>query len=206
VWIAAARHCPLCAAQLALADVEGRTRKRCPECGFVLFLNPASAAAGAVLDDAGRVLLVRRGIEPFKGCWALPAGYQEADEDPAAGLAREIREETGIEVEVTELIDLLFVPDDPRKPANVAVFRCRPTGGELHPGHDALEAAWFPLDALPRPLGFENNERILQRLQNPDGYPCLPWAPEGSQGHAPKRDTRPARASHEPPEAPEIHP
>lgn len=165
VWQARAKHCPLCGAPLVRAEIEGRPRGRCSQCPFVLYENPASAAAGLVLDESRKVLLVQRAIEPYKGHWALPAGYQEMDETPAETALREIREESGIAVEVLELFDLLFVADDYRRPSNLAVFLCRPLGGSLAPGDDALDARWFDLDALPEKLGFENGPRILERLR-----------------------------------------
>ncbi|MCK6446244.1 MAG: phosphoribosylformylglycinamidine cyclo-ligase [Planctomycetes bacterium] len=161
------RHCPQCGAELAPEPIEGRERLRCTRCRFVLYQNPASASAGCVLDDAGRVLLVRRAIEPFRGSWALPAGYQEIDELPTETVVREVREETGLEVEPYELFDLLYVRDPARKPANLAVYLCRPRGGTLRAGDDALDVAWFPLDGLPAEIGFENRERILARLVDP---------------------------------------
>jgi 8-oxo-dGTP diphosphatase len=159
------KHCPLCGVAVARAFVEGRDRARCPACDFVLFENPSCAAAGLVLDEHQRVLLVRRAIEPYKGSWALPAGYQELDEQLGDTAAREVLEESGIRVEVVRLFDLLFITDDARKPANLAVYLCRPIGGELRAGHEALEAAWFALDELPRDMGFENGPRILDRLK-----------------------------------------
>ena len=114
----------------------------------MLWLNPASAAAGVVLDDRGRVLLVQRAIQPYRGAWALPAGYQEQDEEPRACLRREVREETGLDVEPYELFDLLHV-EDPRRPANVAVFLCRVESGDLRPGDEETQADWFALDDLP---------------------------------------------------------
>lgn len=160
-----AHHCAACGTVLVRALVEDRERSRCPACRFVAYENPASAAAGLVLDPGGRVLLVRRAIEPFLGSWALPAGYQEVDESPAEAAAREIREETGVEVEIVSLFDLLFVADDPRRPANLAVFLCRPKALEVRPGPDALEAGWFALEALPAPIAFDNEPRILDRLR-----------------------------------------
>ena len=155
----------MCGHPLARAEVEGRERSCCGGCTFVLYENPASAAAGIVLDRDGRVLLIQRAIEPYKGHWALPAGYQEVDEDPAQTAVREIFEESGIEVEVVELFDLLFMPEDARKPANLAVFLCRQTGGSLRPGDDALDARWFDLEDLPENVGFDNRRRILDRLR-----------------------------------------
>lgn len=148
--------------------VEGRERQSCPACPFVLYANPASASAAVVVREKVEVLLVRRAIEPFKGSWALPAGYQEMDEDPAAAAVREVREETGLSVSVERLMELIYVPDDPRKPANVAVFECRPTGGVLRAGSDALEVGWFHLERLPEFMGFDNNRGILERLRSGD--------------------------------------
>lgn len=164
MWSTNARFCLQCGNALEACQVEGRERLRCTRCDFVLWANPASAAAGVVLDGRSRVLLVRRAIEPFRGHWALPAGYQEADEHPALTVVREVLEETGIEVEVVRLLDLIYIPEDPRKPANLAVFLCRPLGGALCAGLDAEAAEWFELERLPPKLGFQNGPRILQRL------------------------------------------
>ncbi len=174
MWQRQAKHCPLCGAPLARAEVEGRDRVRCTLCAFVLYENPACAAAGMVIDEVGRVLLVRRAIEPFRGSWALPAGYQEADEEPASTAVREVLEESGIEVEVVALIDLLFVAHPSvshpaAKPANLAVYLCRPKGGSLRRGSDTLEAAWFDPSDLPAGLGFGNGPRILAWLARRPG-------------------------------------
>lgn len=175
MWQDLARHCPLCSGELLEIDVGGRIRRRCSACDFVLYLNPASAAAGVVLNESAEVLLVRRAIEPFRGFWALPAGYQEIDEDPVDTVVREVREEAGVEIEVHGLLDLLFVCDDPRRPANVAVYLCRAIGGVLRPGVEETEARWFPLDGLPARIGFDNYSRILERLRQADGYPESAW-------------------------------
>ena len=171
-----ATHCPQCGGTLGLLLVERRERQGCVGCGFVLYRNPASASAGVVLNPAGEVLLVRRAIEPWKGYWALPAGYQEIDEGPEDALVREVREETGIDVLVLGLLDLIHVPADPRKPANVAVFLCRAEAHAPRPdGSDVDAAAWFGLDRLPERIGFDNYPRILSRLRDPDRYPRSAW-------------------------------
>jgi phosphoribosylformylglycinamidine cyclo-ligase len=159
-----ARHCPLCGGDFAPARIEGRERLCCVRCRHVLYANPAAASAGVVLDEGGRVLLVRRAIPPHRGLWALPAGYQEVDESPAQAAGREVREETGLEVQVGPLFDLLFVTDNPAKTANLAVYLCRATGGVLAAGDDAEDVRFFALDELPADIGFENTARILGRL------------------------------------------
>ncbi|QDU84978.1 Putative mutator protein MutT4 [Planctomycetes bacterium Pla163] len=158
------RYCPACAAPLESAPVFGRERLRCPACAFVLFANPVGAAGAVVVDPDRRILLVRRAIAPHAGSWALPAGYQEIDESPSGAAEREVREETGVTIRTVALLDLVFVPDDPRKPANVALFLAIPVAGEPSGRDDALDADWFALDDLPRRLAFESNHRILERL------------------------------------------
>ena len=153
---------------MAGAAVAGRTRGRCADCGFVLYLNPASAALGVVRNGVGEILLIRRAIEPFRGTWTLPAGYQEIDESPEETVRREVYEEGGVECEVEGLLDLLFVPDDPRKPANVAVFLCRAVAETPRPGAEESEARFFPLSGLPDNIGFDNGDRILAHLSG--GY------------------------------------
>jgi len=129
-----------------------------------------------VVDPRGCVLLVRRAIEPFRGQWALPGGYQEVDEDPAVTAARETLEESGIEVEILRLIDLVFLPGQSVKPANLAVYLCRPIGGTLRNGEDTLEAGWFDPDDLPTDLGFDNRPRIQAWIRNArgEGGPRMP--------------------------------
>ena len=170
MWHRQARHCPLCGSDLVPGRVEGRERQRCSQCRFVLFENPAGAAAGVVVDAGGRVLLVRRALAPHKGDWALPAGYQEIDEQPRQCCEREVREETGLEVEALELHDLVFVPENVRKPANLAVYLCRRTGGRLAAGDDASDARFFALDELPDNVGFDNARTILDRLADSPAY------------------------------------
>lgn len=173
MWSPHAKHCPLCGDLLAPGLVEGRERPRCPSCRFVLYQNPSGAAAAVVVDPQGRVLLIQRALDPFRGAWALPAGYQEIDEEPSQAAEREVREETGLEVEAQALLDLHLVRGDGRKPANVAVYLCRQVGGRLQAGDDAQAAAWFALDALPESIAFDNRERILAPLADSAPYRTL---------------------------------
>lgn len=158
------RHCLRCGGPTAAQPIEGRLRKRCELCGWVHWLNPASAAAGLVLHER-RVLLVRRAVDPCYGQWALPAGYQEIDEPAPEAVQREVREECGIDVRVEGLHDLIWIPGGHR-PANLAVFRCTPLSLEPRPGSDVLAAAWFDLAALPEELAFDNGPRILWPLRD----------------------------------------
>jgi ADP-ribose pyrophosphatase YjhB (NUDIX family) len=101
---------------------------------------------GAVVVRDGRVLLVRRGTEPLKGHWTLPGGMLEAGEALTAGAVREVREETGLDVEPIELIELLDrihrEGERVRSHYVIADYLCRVTGGELRAASDADAVRW----------------------------------------------------------------
>jgi len=110
---------------------------------------------GAVILDGERVLLVRRGNEPLKGEWSLPGGGVEVGETLETAIAREVLEETGLEVVVGPMIDVLdrirVDPDGRVRYHYVLIdFVCRPTGGTLCCATDAAEATWATVAELPQ--------------------------------------------------------
>ncbi len=101
---------------------------------------------GAVVVQDARVLLVRRGTEPLKGHWTLPGGMLEVGESLTAGAVREVREETGLDVEPIELIELLDrihrEGQRVRYHYVIADYLCRVTGGQLRAASDAAAVRW----------------------------------------------------------------
>jgi 8-oxo-dGTP diphosphatase len=101
---------------------------------------------GAVVVDRGRVLLVQRGTEPARGQWSLPGGLVEIGESLSNAVAREVREETGLDVEPVELIELLDriyrEGERVRYHYVIADYLCRVKGGELCAGSDAAQVRW----------------------------------------------------------------
>jgi len=101
---------------------------------------------GAVIIDEGRVLLVKRGTEPLKGHWSIPGGLIELGESNEEAVRREVFEETGLRVEVHELVELLsrVYRQDGRVRYHyvIADYLCRVVGGELKAGDDAAEVRW----------------------------------------------------------------
>jgi len=164
------RHCTACGTALEPRELERRERLACPACQLVAYENPVPAAAVAVLRE-GQVLLVRRALGPRAGAWSLPAGFQEIDETPETAAAREVREETGLAVRLTGLLDVMASLDDPRNPGLLVVYSGEELAGELAPGDACDEVAFVPLDALPDDLAFRNDRIILDRLSRGEDRP-----------------------------------
>ncbi|OPY30879.1 MAG: ADP-ribose pyrophosphatase [Methanomassiliicoccales archaeon PtaU1.Bin124] len=114
-----------------------------------LWMKPWITTDGVVLVD-GKLVLIRRGKEPFLGMYALPGGIVEYGETLERCVVREVKEETGLDVEVIGLAGTYSDPQrDPRGHFITVVFNLRHVGGELKGGDDAAEAFLFPLDRLP---------------------------------------------------------
>jgi ADP-ribose pyrophosphatase YjhB (NUDIX family) len=157
------RYCAKCGGTLLTRLLEGRERLICDACGYVLYVNPRPAIC-AVVVDGDRVMLVRRAVEPRRGCWDLPGGFLERGEHPSEGLRREMQEETGLEIEILE--PLGFFLDTYPEPGETTLnfyYIARVTGGEPQSGSDVAEIRWFSPDALPPQdqIAFANNRAAL---------------------------------------------
>jgi ADP-ribose pyrophosphatase YjhB (NUDIX family) len=154
------KFCPRCAAAIK-ADAR---RVACEECGFVAYANPAPTACAVVNDDAGRLLLVRRAGPPFEGAWDLPGGFVEEREHPLETLQRELREETGLQVEVDAFLGMWMdaYSDDESGPATINLYwTARAVGGEEQAADDVAELRWFEPDELPAKIAFRNVPLVL---------------------------------------------
>ena len=142
------RFCVRCGNEVAR---EGR-RVRCPVCGFVYYASSKPTACALCVDGHGRVLLARRAGEPFKGRWDLPGGFLEEGEHPLDALRRELREETGLEVEPTDFVgvwmDRYAYETHTTSTLNL-YWTARVLRGSPAPADDVSELAWFSPNELP---------------------------------------------------------
>ena len=155
------KFCPSCATALETQDVFGQDRPVCPDCGRVIFYDPKVAVICIVQRD-GKVLMIRRATDLGYGQWGLPGGYVDRGEVVERAAAREVMEETGLKVDVGDLIGLF---SEPGNPVMVAVYAARETGGALTAGPEALEVEFFDLDRLPD-LAFPRDREVLAKWKD----------------------------------------
>lgn len=155
------KFCGNCGASLEGREFEHRTRLYCPKCGQIHY-DQLKVGAGGIIECDGKLLLLQRTKAPFEHCWNLPAGYVESDESPPQAVIREVNEETGLVVEVEELIDVYFFADDPRGNGILIVYKCRSVGGELTASAEVDNPNYFEARDIPGELaGGGHNQAIL---------------------------------------------
>lgn len=154
-------YCYRCGNRLQWLPVEGMLRECCSDCGWVHYPQ-LKVSAAALVTQGDALLLVRRRNDPWQGCWYLPAGFVEADEDPARAAERELREETGLIATASGLTGAYFFDDDPRGNGLLLVYHCVPNGGRLYLTAEADQAGYFRPDQLPEPLTGAGHERAIR--------------------------------------------
>jgi 8-oxo-dGTP diphosphatase len=141
------RYCPVCGGQLESRVLKASEPKRlvCDTCGFVFYLDPKLAVGTIITDDEGRIVLVRRAIEPGYGKWVFPGGYVDRGEEVQLAAVREAREECGLAV--------------------IVVYTARMTGGCLACDDESLEARFFEPSAIPwDELAFRSTHEALREF------------------------------------------
>ena len=135
---------------------------------------PIVGVGGVIIED-GRTLLIRRSSEPLRGEWSIPGGTLELGESLQAGVARELREETGLDVRVLELIEVFdrIFPDESLQPSEekrqprfhfvIADYLCERIGGEPRAGSDVTDVAFATEDELGNFHLTETATRVLKK-------------------------------------------
>jgi len=161
------KFCPECGEQLKLSVCDGRLRPICQSCGQIVYLNPLPSVA-AILSLEGRVLLVRRNIEPGLGAWSLPGGFIEIGETVEEAMIREVHEETGIMSRPLNVVGVQSHLAGFYGDVIVVCYEAEQVSGSLKPGGDADQASFFEYDALP-PIAFQVHRRFIGQYSTRHG-------------------------------------
>jgi ADP-ribose pyrophosphatase YjhB (NUDIX family) len=155
------RFCPVCGHHLHTELIKPSEPERlvCGRCGFIFYLDP-KVAVGTLGTLEGRVILLKRGIEPAYGRWVFPGGYVNRGETaPEAGI-RETKEEVNLDVRIETLLNVYSYPG---RPVILIVYTVSIVGGEFTVGDEALEVKTFAPEDIPwRDLAFPSTRDALQ--------------------------------------------
>lgn len=150
--LAAWRSCPTCCSTLAVVPGEqgANPHVECPDCGRAYHGNPKPTVSALVERGDGRLLLVRRAIEPFLDRWDTPGGFLEEGERPEDAVARELKEETDIDITVGRIAGAWI--DRYGSDATTVNLFYTATATDVSraaPASDVSELDWFAVEELP---------------------------------------------------------
>ncbi len=158
------KFCPVCGSPLEPRVLKISEPKRLvctnTSCGFVFYLDPKIAVGTIIRVDSGRIVLVKRAIEPGYGKWVFPGGYVDRGEEITLAAVREAREEAGLEVRLDHLINIYSYAG--RAPV-IIVYAATRLSGELAMDDEGLEIREFSLDEIPwEALAFRSTNEALR--------------------------------------------
>ena len=166
-------YCRDCGGTCVPMEVGGIERYVCATCGRVEFVNPAPCVAVLVADE-GRVLLGLRGPKSlFSGKWCLPCGYIENGESFCDAAVREVREETGIDVEILGVVNVVTNLFPGERSSLVVTLLARPLSKTPRPGDDIAEARWFSLAGELPNMAFRADAHIIKEYTRGRGMVVL---------------------------------
>ena len=161
--------CPFCGTGLSSREIEGKERDFCSDCDRVIWKN-ASPVSAVIVERNDEILFVKRGIEPGKGKWSLPAGFLEYEESPEKGAVRELEEETGLEAnpDDLELEHALNIERFPGQRLIATVYKIdyQKVKGNLQASDDAEKARFWKVEKLRKNKKEEFRSHFIEAIEN----------------------------------------
>jgi len=155
------RFCPRCGGDLEKRIVKPTEPKRlvCLNCSFIFYQDP-KVVAGTIVTLGGRIVLLKRGVEPAMGKWVFPGGYVDRGESVHEAAIRETKEESQMDVKLGPLLNVYSYP---RSPNIIVVYAAEAVGGELAAGDESVEAKVFAPEEIPwNDLAFDSTKDALK--------------------------------------------
>ena len=174
------QYCPMCGTHLSIKEKGGKPRPACHNCGYLHFQNPIPGVV-VVIEKREQILLGKRAGGYGKGKWGLPQGYVEYEEDFLTAAIREVKEETGLDISLRSIINVVSNMLSPTLHTLAIVLLAGVKSGELCACDDLEVLEWFPISGAMPELAFEADEFIIRRVQHTKFEEGLPVDPKSGK-------------------------
>lgn len=158
------KYCSICGKKLKQRK-DGNLS--CSGCGFVNYRNPRPTATALVLYK-NKLLLTKRALSPYKGWWDLPGGFIDRGENPQAAVERELKEETGLDIQVKKIFGIYpgtyTFGNDPFHTLNI-IYLASSNSGSLGAFDDVCASRWFAKPDLPQKIAFDSNQQVIKNFK-----------------------------------------
>ena len=161
------KFCPLCSSSLSKKIIDSKERSYCKECGWINYDNPLPVTVSIAINDKNEVLVARRNLEPGLGEWAFPGGFIETGETAEESCLRELKEETGIEGEVEDLIGAYIQRTEEYGDLIVLGYRVKTLSSNIIINDEVKEAKFISWDKLPY-IPFSTHREMAKRFLRED--------------------------------------
>ncbi len=155
-------YCPVCKSNLSKKE----SSFVCLKCGWSYYNNPLPAVAGFVMNEKNEIALIKRGVEPGKGSWALPSGFIESNETPEQAVLRELKEETGLNGKIKDCLGIYVEPTKIYGNVLLIGYEIELVGGKIRPDSDTTDVRFFSSNKLPKIPFLSHRQVIAQGLKN----------------------------------------
>lgn len=157
------KYCPICKSDLRKKNVDGSKRIVCQKCGWIYYKNPLPVAVCAAKNKNGMVLITKRNIQPGINKWALPGGFAESNETPESACLRELKEETGLDGRISQLLGVYLHKTKHYGSLFVIGYEVNIVKEVLLINNELKDAKFFHRENIPY-IPFLSHRKILNEL------------------------------------------
>lgn len=162
------KFCPFCKTDLKEKVIDNENVLNCSNCGFIFWNNPKPVVS-IILENHGKILMLQRTNEPFKNYWCLPGGFISHEETPEEAIKREVKEETGLDLEIKNIVGSYRIDNDPRG-IHIDIIYNGIGESMIKLSSEDTNYAFFEPDNLPEQIAYKHREAINDWLKKSKSY------------------------------------
>jgi len=160
------KYCPTCTKKLKTKVIDGRKRLFCLNCDFIFWANPKPVVS-AILTVNNKILMLQRDKDPLKRYWVLPGGFIEYEETSQQAIKREVKEETGLDIDIKKIIGTYLINNDPRgNHIDIIYIVTTKDFSRIKINNENIQFKLFSYKNIPKLIAYKHREAIRDYLQS----------------------------------------